>query len=263
MAVLAPYHVNVNCSSLEHSLTIYRDLLGFEPRTRTSPQPQPGGAFGLAVAQWDAWILHGSDDGGVVVDLLEWLVPTPARPARDRRHGFVRLIVGNAEPAAAASAFEKAGMAAHVDGASARVVDPDGTHLELRPHDGPGVIGVVIGSASIAQSQQFYRDAFGFERDAATAVVHPANGFRVEFESCDVAEPAKVANALGIFRLALLSTDIEADHRHLVELGADPLADPVALDMGPGLPSDLRASFLRDPDGSCVEFIEVPGQPGA
>lgn len=33
---------------------------------------------------------------------------------------------------------------------------------------------------------------------------------------------------------------------------------PAELEMGPGLPSDLRALFFEDPDGACVELIESP-----
>ena len=82
MTVLTPYHVNVNCSVLDRSLSVYRDVLGFVPQTRTSPEPQPGAGFGLDVAQWDAWILQGGDEAGVVLDLLEWIEPRPvAAPA--------------------------------------------------------------------------------------------------------------------------------------------------------------------------------------
>src|SRR5579884_2372118 len=94
-------HVNVNCTDLDRSLAFYRDQLGLTPVTRTAPtEPQDGGAYGLERAQWDAWMMGGA--GGFrapVVDLLQWIVPTPlARPGQDTV-GFRRLhIGGDADP---------------------------------------------------------------------------------------------------------------------------------------------------------------------
>jgi catechol 2,3-dioxygenase-like lactoylglutathione lyase family enzyme len=89
------FHVNVNCSDLDRSLAFYTELVGLTRATRTTPgSPQPGGAFGLDLVQWDAWILKG--DAGYespVLDLLEWKVPAPCgRPAVDpTATGFNRL----------------------------------------------------------------------------------------------------------------------------------------------------------------------------
>ena len=86
IGVSQAFHVNVNCSDLERSLGFYRDLLGLTASTRTKPEaPQDGAAFGLDLAQWDAWILHDERGfgAGLVVDLLEWQVPRPTgRPNR-------------------------------------------------------------------------------------------------------------------------------------------------------------------------------------
>src|SRR6187431_395705 len=88
------FHVNVNCSDLERSLAFYRDVLGLQQGAHTQPgEPQPGDAFGLDTAQWDAWILTG-DNGydGVALDLLEWQVPPPVgSPPAANRLGFSRL----------------------------------------------------------------------------------------------------------------------------------------------------------------------------
>ena len=91
------FHVNVNCSDLERSLGFYRDLVGLRTAVRTRPeQPQPGGAFGLAQVQWDAWIMAGDDaPDGVVLDLLEWkvAVPSGSPPASLTELGFGRLCI--------------------------------------------------------------------------------------------------------------------------------------------------------------------------
>ena len=91
------FHVNVNCSDLERSLGFYGDLVGLKAAVRTRPeQPQPGGAFGLAQVQWDAWIMAGDDaPDGVVLDLLERKVPLPSGspPASLTELGFGRLCI--------------------------------------------------------------------------------------------------------------------------------------------------------------------------
>ena len=79
-------HVLMTTTNMAASLGFYRDLLGLTASTRTRPEaPQNGAAFGLDLAQWDAWILHDARGfgAGLVVDLLEWQVPAPTgRPNR-------------------------------------------------------------------------------------------------------------------------------------------------------------------------------------
>jgi len=54
------FHVNVNCSDLERSRRFYVDGLGLTAGARTATEEaQPGAAFGLDRARWDAWILLG------------------------------------------------------------------------------------------------------------------------------------------------------------------------------------------------------------
>ena len=66
------------------------------------------------------------------------------------------------------------------------------------------------------------------------------------------------ANELGIFRIALLTDDIDRDYAALIDSGVNCHSPPAELEMGPGLPSDLRALFFEDPDGTCIELIESP-----
>src|SRR5258706_489615 len=94
------FHVNVNCSDLERSRRFYTEGLGLGVGARTAPEEsQPGAAFGLARARWDASILLGPRgyDGGAI-DLLEWREPAPAGapPARVFWAGFPRPRGGGA-----------------------------------------------------------------------------------------------------------------------------------------------------------------------
>ena len=66
------------------------------------------------------------------------------------------------------------------------------------------------------------------------------------------------ANNLGIFRMALLTDDIDADYAELRERGVTCVSPPATLEMGPGLP-ELRALLFEDPDGAMLELIESVG----
>src|SRR5262249_36611206 len=73
------FPVNVNCSILDRSRRFYTEGLGLTVGAHTAPESaQPGTAFGLDVARWDASILLGPRgfEGGAI-DLLEWREPRP------------------------------------------------------------------------------------------------------------------------------------------------------------------------------------------
>jgi catechol 2,3-dioxygenase-like lactoylglutathione lyase family enzyme len=258
------FHVNVNCSDLDRSVAFYRERLGLSPSARTRPVgPQPGAAFGLDTAQWDAFMMTGWQGGtGPVVDLLEWKVPPPeGRPhASTVAVGFSRLLV----------------TAPDVD-ASTVLTDPDGTLVQIDPGDRAGVSGVVIGCSDLERAVTFFTGLTGFEPDdtgpARLAVAGAARGraarlrdgvggFAVELvewhtpRSIPAAYP--VANHLGMYRMALLTDDIDADYDELRAHGVTCVSAPARLDMGPGLPI-LRALLFLDPDGTALELIEVPG----
>jgi catechol 2,3-dioxygenase-like lactoylglutathione lyase family enzyme len=237
------FHVNVNCSDLETSLAFYRDRAGLAASVRTTPRhPQAGAAFGLETAQWDAWIMSGGGPDEVVLDLLEWKVPRPSHP-RDPG-GFRRLRVG-----------------AYPDSllASEEAVDPDGTALEIVARDGPRVAGVVVGCSDLGASQAFYRDVLGLS-SSGTSTYADARGpevFSIELTSVAAAPRPRIATDLGLYRLAMLTDDLDHDYDALTAAGVRPYSPPANLDMGPGLPQ-LRALFFPDPDGTTFELIEQP-----
>jgi hypothetical protein len=61
-----------------------------------------------------------------------------------------------------------------------------------------------------------------------------------------------------MYRMALLTDDIDADYDELRAHGVTCASPPTHLDMGPGIPT-LRALLFLDPDGTALELIEVPG----
>jgi catechol 2,3-dioxygenase-like lactoylglutathione lyase family enzyme len=234
-------HVNVNCSNLDRSLAFYRDVIGLSPTTRTAPSaPQAGAAFGLERVQWDAWMM-ASDRGfdGVVVDLLEWKVPPPTGAAdTSDGTGFQRLRV--AAPGAESGS------------------DPDGTPIEVVPGEHPRVAGVEIGCTDFLASIVFYRDVVGLQI-AGPGELADERGpevFVVELIPARRERPPRVANELGMYRMALFTDDIDREDARLRAAGVEPYWPPAALDMGPGIPP-LRALFFPDPDGTTLEYIEL------
>ena len=233
-------HVNVNCSDLDRSAAFYRDELGLEASLRTTPaEPQPGAAFGLERVQWDAWMMAGADGfGGPVVDLLEWKVPVPVGSA-DSSNG---------------TGFQRLRVAAPGGGPEA---DPDGTAIEIVPGERARVAGVVIGCSDFMRSVAFYRDVVGLQIDGPGELcdVRGADVFQVELVPAPPTSP-RVANELGMYRMALYTEDIDREDAALRAAGVEPYSPPAALEMGPGVPP-LRALFFPDPDGTTLEYIEL------
>ena len=238
------FHLNVNCSDLDTSLSFYRDAVGLIPTVHTAPgRPQPGGAFGLAAAQWEAWIMasgHGLED--VVIDLLQWNVPRPSRAAAPG--GFERLRLGVRDGSSL-----RAGVA----------FDPDGVRVEIVDCGGPRVAGVVVGCSDFDDSQAFYRDVVGLLRAGATTFCDSRGpgSFSIELAPGPRPSHPRIATDIGLYRLALLVEDLDRAHNILTAAGVHPYSPPATLDMGPGLPA-LRALFFPDPDGTTLEVIEQP-----
>ena len=256
------FPVNVNCSDLDRSVAFYRERTGLVPSARTRPlEPQPGDAFGVEVAQWDAFMMTGWQGGaGPVVDLLEWKAPPPTgRPHESTvALGFSRLLV----------------TAPGVD-TSTVVTDPDGTLVQLDPGERRGVAGVVIGCSDLRRAVAFYTDIVGLEpaeigsarvavagaaRGTAARLRDRADGFAVELVEWRTAgplpRPYPEANHVGMFRMALMTDDIDADYEELRAHEVSCISPPARLEMGPGIPT-LRALLFLDPDGTTLELIET------
>ncbi len=148
------FHVNLNCADLERSRRFYVDGLGLTAGARTATEDaQPGAAFGLDRARWDAWILLGPNGfDGAAIDLLEWQEPTPIgrAPAAVTTCGFQRLGLMVPDFDAALERVNALGGATWSEsfthtvpgGGEIRLVmanDPDGVVLELVEGDGPRV----------------------------------------------------------------------------------------------------------------------------
>ncbi len=291
------FHVNVNCRSLERSRAFYVDGCGLREGVRTAPErAQSGAAFGLDRARWDAWILVGAQgfEGGAV-DLLEWQEPGPtgSAPAALYEAGFQRIgvLVPDLD-AAIASASAHGGVVwseplAHElpNGGSVRIVmmqDPDGVTLELIEGDANRLSFVSVACLDLEGSVAFYR-SLGFRELArfpstneSGAHLHvdgpvamhevlmraPGGGdvhlMLVGFDVPAVVRGAsRPANALGMWRTALVVPDLAAAVAGLRAAGVALLSEPQSMSMGTGLP-ELRFVCFRGPDAEVIELIEQP-----
>jgi catechol 2,3-dioxygenase-like lactoylglutathione lyase family enzyme len=237
-------HVNVNCSDLDRSLAFYRDVIGLEPILRTTPErPQPGAVFRLDTVQHDAWMLAGGGgfEGGPVVDLLEWKLPTP---------------VGSAD-SSSGTGFQHLRLTTRGDAPSS---DPDGTPLEIVGDADPAFVGVTIGCSDFMASIAFYRDVVGLQivGPGSLADERGPEVFTVELVPAPVEREPRVANELGMYRMALLTRDVDRADAALRAAGVEPYSAPATVDLGPGV-DPVRAVLFPDPDGTTLELIELSG----
>jgi catechol 2,3-dioxygenase-like lactoylglutathione lyase family enzyme len=291
------FHVNANCSDLERSRRFYTDGLGLTAGAHTAPETtQPGAAFGLDRARWDASILLGprAYEGGAI-DLLQWHEPTPtgAPPARLNETGFQRLGLRVPDLDATIDRVRTYGGSvwsepfAHTldGGGQIRLVlvgDPDGTAIELIEGGPAAVSFVAITCADLDRARAFYR-ALGFREVARypsenTDGTHLRIDGPVAMEEVVLAAPgggdvlvmlvgfrtppyaaaeSRAANALGMWRAAFLVADLDAAVAELERERIETISAPVSMAMGPGLPT-LRFVCFRGPDAEVLELIEQP-----
>jgi catechol 2,3-dioxygenase-like lactoylglutathione lyase family enzyme len=291
------FHVNVNCSDLERSRRFYTEGIGLEIGARTAPEmAQPGAAFGLDRARWDASILLGPRgyDGGTI-DLLQWHEPAPvgAPPTRLFETGFQRLGLRVPELDDALVRVDDLGGSVWSEpvthtlpaGGEIRITmvsDPDGTAIELIEGGAAALSFVAITCGDLERSLDFY-SALGF-RQVARYPSENADGSHlhvtgaVAMDEIVLAAPgggevlfilvgfrvpicerksARTANTLGMWRTAFLIADVDKAVAELARLDVATISAPVDMAMGPGLPN-LRFVCFRGPDDEVVELIEQP-----
>ena len=290
------FHVNVNCADLARSRAFYVDAFGLDAAVRTTPEAaQPGAAFGLDRAWWDAWILVGARgfEGGAI-DLLEWrgrtgrraagFVPRVRLPARRHRRDRPRRrrIAHRAARWQRVERARRARVARRRPGPPGHGQRP-GRHRDRvhRRRRGRGCrsspcaartsstrsrstapsasrSGLVSPPTRPTRRTCGSTDRWRWTRSccrrpagarSASSSSASASGHRVA--------PLRPANALGIWRTALLVGDLDAGVRGARgAAGPDARADRRDGD-GPGLP-ELRFVCFRGPDGEVIELIEQP-----
>jgi catechol 2,3-dioxygenase-like lactoylglutathione lyase family enzyme len=229
---------------------------------------------------------------GTMVDLLQWTIPptqvSPA-PARNRL-GYTWLAVDVPDRAAT---IERAGewpapTITISDSVACWLLAPDGLPIELCETAGEQthLAFVAINCRNLARTRTWYTDLLGFDArgDVHTRTLPAAlagssapvtaqaqrmalrgreHGFGIQLLQRTDAEallpPLAMANAQGLFRLAVAVEDITDSYNQLRTLGADCALPPCWLQLGPEAPVEgVWALFFRDPDGTCVELIQTP-----
>jgi catechol 2,3-dioxygenase-like lactoylglutathione lyase family enzyme len=274
------YHVNSNCSDLARAVSFY-EALGLVRVTHTVPsRPQPGDAFGLDEVAWDAWMMVG-DDGpaGLALDLLEWVVPGPTgRPAPPGEPGFDRLVVVVPDLDSVLAAVPAAGgtVSSGRSADTATVCDPDGVRVQLVAGDRTRLARVVVTCSDLDVACAYYRDVMGLRADdeivtdAVTRRVRLADtGSPFVVELVQWLDPpsgaaptsSRVANELGLFRMAWSTDDCARDEAILRASGSAPFAPTGSLSVGDDLPR-LRVLFWPGPSGECLELIQLTTESG-
>ena len=289
------FHVNINCSDLARSRDFYVHGCGLTEGVRTTPtEAQPGVAFGLDRARWDAWILLGAGgfEGGAI-DLLEWQEPAPTgtTPGALYESGFQRIglnvedldvAIANAR-AFGGDVWGEPNVHALGGGKHVRIVfasDPDGTAIEMVEGGAARLSFVGITCSDLERSVSFY-GSLGFRERArfpsssdAGAHLHvdgpvamnevmmdaPGGGdvrlMLIGFDQPAVKPGARrPANSLGMWRSALLLPDLDRAVAELQSAEVELVSTPQTMAMGPGLP-ELRFVCFRGPDEEVIELIE-------
>ena len=142
-----------------------------------------------------------------------------------------------------------------------------------------GVLGdvsfchLVVGVTDMDRALEFYRDLLGMEVVFETlvsgepfdAVLHATRkqqgrvvggllgGLMVELLSLGGSDHRAARRGItGIHNVALSVTDLDETHRRVTAAGYAPDHDPFEI-------GGFRMFFVKDPDGTAVEFIELPG----
>ncbi|OMC54374.1 glyoxalase [Mycobacterium sp. IS-2888] len=134
---------------------------------------------------------------------------------------------------------------------------------------------LVIGVTDMDRSLAFYRDVIGMEVIFETlisgepfdAVLHAKRkqggrvvggllgGLMVELLSLGAkpsADQPERRRVTGIHNVSLSVPDLDDTHRRITAAGCTPDQDPFEI-------GGVRMFFVKDPDGTPVEFIELPG----
>lgn len=133
---------------------------------------------------------------------------------------------------------------------------------------------LVVGVTDMDRALEFYRDLLGMEvvfdnlisGESFDAVLHAKRrqegrvvggllgGLMLELLSLGAAVPSgKPSRSItGIHNFSLSVTDLEDTHRRISEAGYQPDQEPFEI-------GGVRMFFVKDPDGTAVEFIELPG----
>ncbi|MCW2784705.1 MAG: hypothetical protein JWP74_1222 [Marmoricola sp.] len=272
-AVHAVLHCNVNTVDAAAAVAFY-DPLGLALRMTNLSDDTDATPMGLGehtASRTDFTFDARGPRAAPALELVEWLRPvTVAEPPSDgTRLGFEAIGIRlGALPAADPEPTTVRGRTRP----TCTRLDPDGIRVDLveiapAPDDPEGGLfsHVRLRCSDLDRSRVWY-ERIGFAALGGTdATAHGASlmipedpTFSIELvEDAGASAPRKVANAQGVFRVALAVEDVRASYAALVALGAD-IPEPVYIPMPDIATGGFTVLFLADPDGIVIEMVERP-----
>lgn len=166
------------------------------------------------------------------------------------------------------------------------ITDPDGIRLQFSQGAAAQFQYVNVNCSDLQRSAEFYAEILGFEIESRSQPGPvPGTGFGIDGEvdwdsyflklpgqppgsfrvnlvewkrPRPVGTPYREPNHLGLFRMALAVDDIGKAYDELRRKGVECLSPPITLNMDRGDPPRTAYFMLfLDPDGTCLEFIEI------
>jgi len=286
-------HCNLNTCVLAAAAAVYEEGLGFRTRMRSRSEQGDSRCLGIqSPTDSTVWFLFDHRGGrvGPAIELAEWETPPTGGESYDEptavgMHALgmsVSSVAVAAEQVIAAGATRTGRSSSNVD---AVVLDADGVAIDLTTGAGDGVALAYLrlNCADLERTTQWY-EAIGLTRAGPLDIERwkdpdlPGGGADVPTQRMTFGDPSGFelrltnwpgtpsnggahndANHRGLYRMAMAVDDVretvasaQADDR------LDP-SEPVHIPLPDTPLGGLWVSFLRDPDGVTVEFVERPG----
>jgi catechol 2,3-dioxygenase-like lactoylglutathione lyase family enzyme len=287
-------HCNLNTRALPAAAALYEDGLGLRTRMRSHAEGGDSTCLGIPTpTDSTVWFLfdHRGGRTGPAIELAEWTTPPTVGETYDaptavgmQALGFtVGDVADSVERLVAVGAQRTGYTASAVD---AVVLDADGVAIEIVGEESAGDAATIsyarLNCVDLEHTVEWY-EALGLSRVGAVEIEAwkradlPGGVAEVPTQRLTFGDPSGFelrftmwpgtsrrgrahddANHRGLYRMALAVDDVRAAVAAArADATLDP-GDPVFIPL-PDTPLDgLWVSFLRDPDGVTVEFVERP-----
>ncbi|RZS93556.1 VOC family protein [Aquimarina brevivitae] len=272
-------HYNINVSDFEASKKFYKLLAfaNFIDQNINVTDPEEAQGLGLPPYSLKATPMRAKD--GFIIDLIKFNSPyDDEAPHKDYNSiGFSSLHLKSSNLKKDRAYLARNGVSSTVivgtEEAPEKIqfADPDGTTI-LMSQVGPishvyffqrtkidGVFSTNINVTNLNRSVDFYTEV-GFQlidRNDSYATIALSKGRHITLtESCSSNMAYEQVNHLGIARIALTTSNLEADMEILKAKGIEFYTpQPV---QGTGLFSIIKFAAFEDPDGNVLELVKLP-----
>ena len=136
------------------------------------------------------------------------------------------------------------------------VTDMDRAVWSKEPYTwGDGLLGMDIVFDQLISGESFDAALHASRKQEGRVVGGVIGGLMIELLSLGRSKPPQDAarrGIVGIQNVSLSVADLDDTYRRTIEAGYEPDQEPFEI-------GDVRMFFVKDPDGTPVEFIELPG----